>query len=45
LFGECGHPLLWLLFGVSIHKWNPCFITCYMCNMTEKFITIFVVSL
>jgi hypothetical protein len=25
----CAHPLLWLLFGFSIHKWNPCLIACY----------------
>jgi hypothetical protein len=25
----CVHPLLWLLFGFDIHKWNPGFITCY----------------
>jgi hypothetical protein len=25
----CVHPLLWLLFGFSIHKWNPGFITSY----------------
>jgi hypothetical protein len=27
LSGECVHPLLWLLSGFSIHKWNTCFIT------------------
>jgi hypothetical protein len=41
----CVHPLLWLLFGFNIHKWNPGFITCYSYDVIEKFITIFVVSL
>jgi hypothetical protein len=40
----CVHPLLWLLFGFSISKWNPGFITCYSYNVIEKF-AIFVVSL
>jgi hypothetical protein len=38
------HPLLWVLFGFNIHKWNPGFITCYSYNVTEKFISIFVIS-
>jgi hypothetical protein len=29
----CVHPLFWLLFGFSIHKWNPGFITCYSYDM------------
>jgi hypothetical protein len=36
---------LWLLFGFNIHKWNPCFITCFSYDVIEKFISIFVVSL
>jgi hypothetical protein len=28
-FWMCVHPLLWLLFGFNIHRWNPCFITWY----------------
>jgi hypothetical protein len=38
----CMHPLLWLFFGFSIYKWNPGFITCYLYDVIEKFITIFV---
>jgi hypothetical protein len=47
MFGECVciHPLLWLLFGFSIHKWNSDVITCYSCDVMDKFIAIFVVSL
>jgi hypothetical protein len=41
----CAHPLLWLLFGFNIHKWNLSFITCYSYNVIEKFIIIFVVLL
>jgi hypothetical protein len=41
----CAHPLLWLLFGFSIHKWKPRFITWSSCDVIEKFIAIFVVSL
>jgi hypothetical protein len=40
----CVHPLLWLLFGFNTHKWNPGFITCYLYDVIEKFITVFVVS-
>jgi hypothetical protein len=36
------HPLLWLLFGFSIDKWNPDFITCYLYDIIMKFIAIFV---
>jgi hypothetical protein len=36
----CVHPLLWLLFGFNIHKWNPGFITCYSYDVIEKFVAI-----
>jgi hypothetical protein len=39
------HRLPSLLYGFSIHKWNPLFITCYSYDMFEKFIASFVVSL
>jgi hypothetical protein len=39
----CVHQLLWLLFSFNIHKWNPCFITCYSYDVIRKFIAIFVV--
>jgi hypothetical protein len=41
----CMHPLLLLLFGFNIQKWNPGFITYYSYNVIEIFITIFMVSL
>jgi hypothetical protein len=41
----CVLPLLGLLFGFNIHKWNLGFTTCYSCNVIEKFIAIFVVLL
>jgi hypothetical protein len=41
----CVHPLLWLHFGFSIHKWKPYFIICHSYDDIEKFIAIFVVSL
>jgi hypothetical protein len=41
----CVHPLLQLLFCFSIHKWNPGYITCYLYDVIEKFIPIFVVLL
>jgi hypothetical protein len=41
----CVHPLLWLFFGFNIHKWNSCFITCFSYDVTETFITTFVVLL
>jgi hypothetical protein len=37
------HPLLWLLFHLNIHKWNPGLITCYSYDVTEKFMAIFVI--
>jgi hypothetical protein len=40
-FGEWVHPLLWLLFGFYIHKWNPGFITCYLYDVIEKFMLSF----
>jgi hypothetical protein len=32
----CVHPLLWLLFGFSIRKWNPGFVTCHSYYLIEK---------
>jgi hypothetical protein len=48
LFGECVciHCFdCWLLFGLSIKKWNPNFFNCYAYYVTENFIAIFVESL
>jgi hypothetical protein len=41
----CVHWMLLQFFGFNIDKWNPGFITCYLYNVTEKFIVIFVVLL
>jgi hypothetical protein len=45
LWWLCVHTQRWLLLGFSIHKWNTGFITCYSYDVTEKFITIFMVLL
>jgi hypothetical protein len=37
----CVKPLLWLLFGFSIHKWISVSIICYWYDVIEKFIAIF----
>jgi hypothetical protein len=40
----CVHPLLWLHFGFNIHKWKRGFITRYLYDVLDKFVTIFGVS-
>jgi hypothetical protein len=41
----CLLPLIWLLFGFNIHKWNSSFNTCCSYDVIEKLIAIFVLSL
>jgi hypothetical protein len=40
----CVHPLVLLLFGFKVHKWNTSFITCCLYDVIEKSVTIFVQS-
>jgi hypothetical protein len=40
LWWICVQPPLWLLFSFNIYKWNSGFITWYLYDVIEKFITI-----